>query len=291
MKKLIALMLVLVLAFSFVACGQPADDSNASNDGDNAAAGDGSNAADNSGDAADSAVAKIQAAGKLVVGTSADFAPYEFHILQDGKDVIVGFDMDLAQAIADHLGVELEIKDMNFDSILIELLGGTVDLGIAGFSPDPERDCDFSDIYYFGGQSLAILEDNKDKYTDYASFDGLQVAAQSGSIQADLLAEHTPNANAVLLKTVPDVVMELVSGKVEGAYLETAILENYMKTYPQIVQLCEVEYDQEGSAVAIKKGNDDLTAVVNEVIAELVASGKMDEFITTANELSDQAIA
>lgn len=286
MKKLIALMLVLILAFSFAACGKPAEEP-AEDAGDSAQQ-------EQSETAATPTIDKIKAAGKLVVGTSADFAPYEFHILdENGEDKIVGFDMDLAQAIADHIGVELEIKDMNFDSILIELQAGTVDLGIAGFSPDPERaeTFDFSDIYYFGGQSFAILESNKDKYTSYEDFTGLQVAAQTGSIQADLLAENTPNASAVLLKTVPDVVMELVSGKVQGAFLETAILENYMKTYPEIIEMCPVEYDSEGSSVAIAKGNDDLLAVVNEVIAELLESGKMDEYVAAANEISDQAIA
>lgn len=73
------------------------------------------------------------------MGTSADFAPYEFHILDNGVDKIVGFDVALGQAIADELGVEFEVKDISFDSILMELNAGTIDLGIAGFSPTPER--------------------------------------------------------------------------------------------------------------------------------------------------------
>ena len=77
--------------------------------------------------------------GKLVLGTSADYSPYEFHIYENGVDKIVGFDVALAQAIADELGVELEIHDIPFDSILMELNMGSVDIGIAGFTPTPAR--------------------------------------------------------------------------------------------------------------------------------------------------------
>ncbi len=266
MKKIIALVLVLALALCCASCGgtkvKTLDD--------------------------------IKKSGKLVVGTSADFAPYEFHIIDDaGNDVIVGFDMALAKAIADDIGVELEIKDMNFDSILMELTSGNIDLGIAGFSPDPERakTVDFSDLYYLGGQSFAILKANAGKYDSYDDFAGLQVGAQSGSIQADLLAANCPDAQPVLLKTVPDIIMELISGKIEGAFIETAILENYIKQYPEIAEMCAVDYDQEGSAIAIMKGNDTLTAAVNEVIAKVVADGTMDAYVAEANELSSKAIA
>ena len=282
MKKLIALILTLVLALSLVACSSSSSDSSSTDS-----------------DSSDSTASEtpnvdaIKAAGKLVVGTSADFAPYEFHILdENGEDTIVGFDMSLAQAIADELGVELEIVDQSFDSILLDLQQGTIDLGIAGFSPDPERKevADFSDYYYLGGQAFAINKANADKYTSFEDFAGLQVGAQTGSIQADLLAENCPDAQAVLLSKVPDIILELVNGKIEGAFIETAVLENYIKNYPDVMMMCEVPYDSEGSAVAIKKGNDDLTAVVNDVIAKVTADGSMDQWVAEANELSDQEI-
>ena len=280
MKKVIALILTLVLALSLVACSSSTEDDTANTDTDTAVS-------------ETPNVDAIKAAGKLVVGTSADFAPYEFHILNDnGEDTIVGFDMALAQAIADELGVELEIVDQSFDSILLDLQQGTIDLGIAGFSPDPDRMevADFSDYYYLGGQAFAINKANADKYTSFEDFAGLQVGAQTGSIQADLLAEKCTDAQAVLLSKVPDIILELVNGKIEGAFIETAVLENYIKNYPDVMMMCEVPYDSEGSAVAIKKGNDDLTAVVNDVIAKVTADGSMDQWVAEANELSDQEI-
>lgn len=231
---------------------------------------------------------------KLVIGTSADFPPYEFHIMQDGKDTIVGFDIALAQAIADKLGVELVIQDMNFDNILTDLAAGKIDLGIAGFSPDPERSksVDFSDLYYVGGQCLMIRKADVDKYKSYADFDGLQVGAQSGSIQAGLLTTNTPNASPVLLQSIGNLILELQSGKIEACYMEKVVAENYVKAYSDLTIAWDVEYaDAAGSAVAIRKGNDDLTKVVNEVIAELLANGEMTQYIEEANDLSDQSIS
>ena len=281
MKKAIAILLALALALTFVACGTTATTEPAEG------------APEAAPEAATGKVADIKAAGKLVVGTSADFSPYEFHILQDGKDVIVGFDMALAQAIADELGVELEIVDMSFDSILTDLSVGSVDLGIAGFSPDPERaeTVDFSDLYYEGGQAFAINKANADKYDSYDDFAGLQVGAQTGSIQADLLAENCPDCQPVLLQKVPDIILELIDGKIEGAFIETVVLESYAKNYPDLMQMCDVEYDTEGSAVAIAKGNDDLTEVVNKVIADSLANGNMAAWVAEANDLTDQSIS
>ena len=95
--------------------------------------------------------------GKLTVATSPDFAPYEFYSIdEDGNPTLAGFDMDLAQYIADKMGLELEVVPMDFDGVLSELSQKNVDLGMAGLSPDPARAdaMEFSDLYYKGGQSF-----------------------------------------------------------------------------------------------------------------------------------------
>ncbi|MEG2634679.1 MAG: transporter substrate-binding domain-containing protein, partial [Oscillospiraceae bacterium] len=136
-------------------------------------------------------------------------------------------------------------------------------------------------------QSFVINAKNVDKYKSYADFDGLSVAAQAGSIQANLLKENTPNAQEVLLATNPDIFLELSTGKVEGAYIETIILQTWAKNYPELVEMCPVEYDVEGSAVAVGKGNSDLLELVNKVIKNLTDSGKIDEFVDAAAKLYD----
>lgn len=242
----------------------------------------------------DELAAKVTLAneGKLVMGTSADFAPYEFHILDNGVDKIVGFDVALGQAIADELGVEFEVKDISFDSILMELNAGTIDLGIAGFSPTPERMAavDMSRLYYTGGQSLMIRKADADKYTGLSDFGaGKSVGAQTGSIQEGLAKEQTPEAALVSLQTVPSIIMELKSNKIDAAYIETVVAEGYVKTQDDLMILCEVPFDAEGSSVAVKKGNTEMLDFVNAVITKVVANGDMAKFVEEANELSTQA--
>lgn len=242
----------------------------------------------------DELAAKVTLAneGKLVMGTSADFAPYEFHILDNGVDKIVGFDVALGQAIADELGVEFEVKDISFDSILMELNAGTIDLGIAGFSPTPDRMAavDMSCLYYTGGQSLMIRKADADKYTGLSDFGaGKSVGAQTGSIQEGLAKEQTPEAALVSLQTVPSIIMELKSNKIDAAYIETVVAEGYVKTQDDLMILCEVPFDAEGSSVAVKKGNTEMLDFVNAVITKVVANGDMAKFVEEANELSTQA--
>ena len=227
--------------------------------------------------------------GKLKVATSPDFAPYEFyHIDENGTPQLAGFDMAIAQRIADELELELEVVPMDFDGILMELQSGNVDLGIAGFSPSPERAevFDFSDLYYMGGQSFCVNAANADKYESYEDFKGLPVGAQTGSIQYELAQTNSPDANIIGLAKVTDIVNELISGKLEGAFIETAVAEQYAKNYPDLYILWDVEYDTEGSAIALAKGHEDLLEAVNAVIAEALEDGSMDEYVATAQDLA-----
>ena len=227
-------------------------------------------------------------AGKLTVATSPDFAPYEFyHINADGTPELSGFDVALAKRIAEDLGLEVQFVPMDFDGILMELQSGNVDLGMAGFSPSPERadTFDFSDLYYKGGQSFVIRKADHDKYKDYDAFDKLPVGAQNGSIQMDLAKENTPNANIIGLAKVTDIVSELVSGKLEGGFIETAVAEQYIKNYPELEIAWDVPYDTEGSAIALKKGSDLLPAV-NAVINNALSDGSMDQYVADAQELA-----
>lgn len=233
--------------------------------------------------------------GKLTVATSPDFAPYEFYAIgEDGKPVMAGFDMALAQYIADHMGLELEVVPMDFDGVLSELATGNVDLGLAGLSPDPARAdaMDFSDIYYMGGQSLVTVADKADsiKSFDDVNKPEMSVGAQIGSIQMDLANENTPNADIIALPKVTDLVSELIGGKLDAAFIETAVAESYKTNYPELTLVLDVPYDVEGSAVGIKKGNTALKDAVNAAIADAIADGSMDKFVAEANEKASGSI-
>lgn len=228
--------------------------------------------------------------GVLTVGTSPDFAPYEFyHIDENGDPQIAGFDIALAQRIADDLGLTLQIVPIDFDGILMELGNGNIDLGISGFSPSPDRaeNFDFSDIYYLGGQAFCVHTDKKDTYKDYSDFAGLPVGAQTGSIQYGLAQEYTPDADIEGLSKVTDIVTELLNGKLEGAFIEKDVALSYAKNYPELCVLWDVPYDSEGSAIALQKGNEGLLAAVNGVIAAALEDGSMSAYVAEAQALAE----
>jgi len=270
-KKIISLVMASMMAILAVGCGSSSATTNESTD------------------TAKSDISTVTE-GKLTVATSPDFAPYEFYAVDEsGTPQLAGFDIALAQYIADYLGLELEVVPVDFDGVLMELQTKAVDLGVAGLSPDPKRESimDFSDIYYEGGQSFVCTQANKDKFTSLADVNaaGLEIGAQTGSIQVDLAQTNSPDADIIQLTKVTDIVAELIAGKLDGAYIETAVAESYAKNYPDLCIVLDVPYDgAEGSAIGVSKGNDALKAAVNEAIKSAIESGKMDEFVATANE-------
>ena len=229
--------------------------------------------------------------GVLTVATSPDFAPYEFYAIdEEGNAQLAGFDMALAQYVADYLGLTLEVVPMDFDGVLAEVTAGNVDLGMAGLSPDPARmdAMDFSDIYYQGGQSLVSVQANKDKWASLEELNdsSLTIGAQLGSIQYDLAMENTPDADIVQLAKVTDVVSELLGGKLDAGFIETVVAQSYAKNYPDLCILFDVPYEVEGSSIGVVKGNEALLAGVNEAIAAALADGSLDTFVAEANELA-----
>ena len=243
MKKLIALLLAAMMILSLAACGG----SGAASTGSTEAAGStASTEPTGAAEAAEPAAPSISTvtAGKLTVATSPDFAPYEFYAVKDGTPTLAGFDVALAQYIADYLGLELEMVPIDFDGVLMELQTKNVDLGMAGLSPDPERESimDFSDIYYMGGQSFVTVKGNEDKFPTLADTNKAeyQIGAQTGSIQVDLAEENSPDADIIQLAKVTDIIAELLAGKLDGAYIETAVAENYAKNYPELAIVLDV---------------------------------------------------
>ena len=277
MKKFLALLMTMAMVLSLAACGGSKEEAPAQTNEPAAAE-----------EPAEPAITTVTE-GKMTVATSPDFAPYEFYAIDaSGNAQLAGFDMALAQYIADYLGLELEVVPMDFDGVLAEVTAGNVDLGMAGLSPDPDRmeAMDFSDIYYQGGQSLVVVQENKDKWASLEELNdpSLTIGAQLGSIQYDLAEENTPDADIVQLAKVTDVVSELLGGKLDAGYIETVVAESYAKNYPDLYIAFDVPYEVEGSAVGVVKGNEALLAGVNEAIAAALADGSMDDFVVQANE-------
>ncbi len=277
MKKLLAAALIVAMVFAFAACGDKEDDGGDKKDYSKASLEE------------IKADLKTVTDGTLTVATSPDFAPYEFYTVDDNGDYhLAGFDMALAQYIADYLDLKLEVIPMDFDGTLEELATKSVDLGVAGYSPDKKRKekMDFSIIYYSGGQSFCVKKSNADLFADLEAANDAKysIAAQNGSIQFDLAKKHSPNADIVALQKVTDIIAELISGKVDGAYIETAVAETYAKSYPDLLVKFNVPYDAKGSAIGVSKGNAALLAGVNMAVQAALDDGSMDKFIAEANE-------
>ena len=292
MKKILAGALAAFMAASLAACGSSstADTTAAAETGAETSAE--TKAAESSETASE--IETVEK-GKLTVATSPDFAPYEFYAIDaNGQPQLAGFDMDLAKYIADYLGLELEVVPMDFDGTIMELSQGNVDLGMAGYSPSPDREdvMDFSDVYITGGQSFVCLKDNADKFKSLEDTNNSEytIGAQVGSIQAGLAKENSPEADILEMAKVTDIIADLLSGKMDGAYIETMVAESYAKNYPELDIVLSVPYDAEGSVVGVKKGNEALLKGVNEAIAKCIADGTLNDYVAKANELASGEI-
>lgn len=279
-KKVLAAFLAACMVMSLVACGGGSKDAASDNSAETTD--------EASGD--DAAVETVKE-GTLTVATSPDYAPYEFYAIdEEGNPTLAGFDLALAQYIADYMGLELEIITVDFDGVLSELQTKSVDLGMAGLAPDEKREniMAFSDIYYDGEQAVVTTKENADKFSSFEALNdpGVQVGAQIASLQLDLANENTPDADIISLPKVTDIVSELMAGTLDAAYMETAIAESYQKNYPDLQVVLDVETDVTGSAIGVVKDNQALLDAVNEAIAAAIDDGSMDKFVAEANELA-----
>ena len=296
MKKILALILALCMVFALCACGnEKTPDPTKSPDTTDTPATTEPTAAPAETEEPDVAVViETVTPGVLTVATSPDFAPYEFYALdEEGTPTLAGFDMDLAKYIADYLGLELEVIPMDFDGTIMELAAGKVDLGMAGYSPDPERadKMDFSDIYITGGQSFVCLQSNKDQFTSLEDTNKAEysIGAQAGSIQAGP-GSRTNSPDAEHDRAAPRSRTSSPSCWPASWTAPTSRPwwpRPTPRTTPTAERACWTSpMTQEGSVVGVSKGNAALLEGVNRAIAAALEDGTMDEFITQANELA-----
>lgn len=272
-KKLVAFAAASAIAISMVGCGSS-----------------GSGSKENSGSNA-SALQAIKSKGKLVIGTSADYPPYEFHKEVDGKDQIVGFDIEIAKELAKDLGVELEIKDMAFDGLLVALQSDKIDMVFAGMTPTDERkqNADFSDIYYTATHRFILRSGEESGITKIEDLKGKKIGVQKGSIQEGIAKDNFDADNIKSLDKVTDLVLDLKNNKVDAVLAEEPVAKiNVQKNEGiAIAENLEVKDPDGGSAIAMKKGSTDLLEQVNKTIKRLKDEDKINQFVMDANKLVD----
>ena len=241
MKKILAVLLAMMLVFSFVACSSEAE-----------------------GEA-------------LVFGTNAEFPPFEFVTTGNGViDNYDGIDMAIAKQIAEDNGMKAEISNMEFDSLLVALQNGQIDAVIAGMTVTEERllEVDFSTPYYLATQVMIVAEDSD--IASAADMEGKKIAVIQGytgeiCVQ-DMGFEYTS------FKKGTDAVMELVNGKADVVVIDSATADKYVADNEglKIVQ-DENAFGSEEYAIAVAKGNEDLLNMINESIEKMLEDGTIAE--------------
>ncbi len=274
LKKILGMTLAAVMTMSLVGCSSSSDEAKSGEK-----------------------LQQIKDAGKMVIGTSADYAPYEFHKTIDGEDKIVGFDIMMAEEIAKDLGVEIEYKDMTFDGLLGALDAGKVDMVLSGMTPDEERkkSVDFSELFYEDSNVCIVKEGKEDMIKSADDLKDLKVGVQSGTTQADYVTNTLGITGAKQLQRVPDLMLDLQNGNID-----------VIVTGKNVAQINIGEYDglaigsttvgqevAESTAAAIKKSTDDtdntsLIESINNTIKRLKDEDKMDGYMQDALKLAEE---
>lgn len=275
MKKLIAMMLALVMALGLAACGN----TNSSND--NANTGDDS---------------QPEAKTTLVVGVSADYAPFEFMYPDaSGNMVYGGIDISVAQYVADEMGLTMQVENMSFDNLLASLDKGDFDIVLSAMEATPDRleNADFSDPYYTDvPPAILVKADAADSYKTLADFSGKSVGAQTATTKLDLVND-IEGATPVALASVLDLVNELVYDKVDAILLDGGVAQQYADANPDLV-IAEASAELGEAApycIAVQKGDPKgLLDGINAAIAKMTAENKIETFIADADALADVAV-
>ena len=246
----------------------------------------------------------IRERGQLILGTESTYPPFEFIVIENGQSVgaVVartgnqsggeehldilgaGFDVMLAQKIAEKLGVTLVTSEMAFDSLIPAIQAGTIDIA-ASMTPTDERKqaVDFSENYYETSNVFLVRKGEEGNFTSAESFDGKTIGAQVGTAQNDLVVNDMTNAQSLLLPKVTTLVQELKTGNIDAICMEKPAGDIYAAAYPDLVIADYVVADAAGGvAFPAAKGQDDLIAFINETIEELKASGELEKLYQEA---------
>lgn len=234
------------------------------------------------------ALQRVQDAGVLRVATSADFPPFEFYATVDGERQIVGMDIFIAEKIAEDLGVELDVQDLGFDSLLPALEAHNVDIVLAGMTPTPERrkSVDFSDIYYQTFQNVMIRTEDQEVYTSLESLSGQRIGVQSGSLQEELV-NQIEDPEVMTLTDLNDLLLALKTNRLDAVIMQGPNAEAHAAQDDTLYTFeggFELEEEDRGSAIAFRPGDDSLVEAINESLAEIEEQNLTDDYLAQAGE-------
>ncbi|MEG2924373.1 MAG: transporter substrate-binding domain-containing protein [Oscillospiraceae bacterium] len=267
MKKLAAVAMATVLSLGAVSCGADVTSPDAHS------------------------VAAIKKKGSITIATESQYAPFCF---KDDKGNIIGLEPSFMQAIADDLGVKLDIQDMAFDSVIPSVQSGACDIGMAGLTPTAKRkeSVDMTDFYNHGGQAMLVLTKDLDTYASADTLKGKKIAAQKASLQQTIGEEQFKDSTLSLLPKVPQCVEELKMGNVDAVLVDDVTAKQYADMSGGVISVSDVEVKVDeselGSAAAVMKGNTDLNDYLNGLIKKLWESGDLDKWYISAKDTASK---
>lgn len=217
----------------------------------------------------------------LKMGTSADYPPFEY-IDTAKSDEIIGFDVDLAKAIAKELGYEVEVQDIDFNGLIPAIQANKVDFVLAGMTPTEERkqSVDFSDVYYEAKHMIVTPKDSGIKTLE--DLKGKTVGVQAGSIQEGKAEEIKEKVDIKIenRNRIPELVQEMKSGRFDAAIIEDTVAKGFFEQDKEMTGFVvdDTNAEEAGSAIAFPKGSE-LTAEFNRVLNEMKENGEVDKLI------------
>jgi len=228
-------------------------------------------------------VERIKQRGVLIVGTSADWPPFEY---VDKDSNIVGIDIEIAKRIAQELGVKLEVKDMKFAALIEAVRNGLVDIVLADMTPTAERgkQVDFSIPYYFSkGNAVVVLKDRLGSFGGVADLYGKKIGVQLGTIQEEWAKSALSGKAEVISydRVYPEMVMALQRGDIDAMVVGDIMAGVVVSKVPGLAVAFYAGGSRIGAAVALPQGAYDLKYVVNKVIEQLLESGEMEKIFET----------
>ncbi len=275
-KKVLALLMCVTLVIGLAACGSADDTDSAGSDSSADESSDNEDSSDDTETEAEGeAIAAIKEAGKIVLLTEATFPPFEY---LEGTEY-AGIDIDIGEEIADRLGVELEVLDMNFDLLTDALNSDKGDFIAAGFSVSESRKevVDFTEEYVKSGLMVVLPADSE--YTSLEDLAGLSIAVQESTTGHFFAEDNIDNCSILAFKSTVEAGAAVRTGKCDAAVIDVLPAESIVRGSSDELKIMEDVYEEEATAIAVKKGNDDLLAFIQEVLDDMEESGKLQESI------------
>ncbi|MBR6729421.1 MAG: transporter substrate-binding domain-containing protein [Clostridia bacterium] len=207
----------------------------------------------------------------LTMATNAEFPPFEY---LEGEE-IVGADVDMAKALAEKMGMTLEITNIDFDAALTGAATGKYDVAVAGITANDERrqNMDFSNDYYEASQAIIVMADSEIKAA--ADLTGKTISCQEGTTGEQYLLDNEYAIQS--FKTGAEAVSALTSGKVSAVVIDNAVAKALSEKQEGKTVVLDEPLTKENYAIATKKGNTELVEKINKALDELKAEGKLAE--------------